>query len=131
MGRYPREDHCEGDEFEPGPMAWLVDQIAAARLGVWQHRAGAGALLEWGLERRAKALKPLSLRGKKRRPETSYYYRNARGLAKAAAALGADSDDLIVAVLFRDADGTQSAGRGDWRSEWQSMLDGFAADRKP
>lgn len=33
--------------------------------------------------------------------------------------------DQFVAVLFRDTDGTASAGRGDWDSKRQSMLDGF------
>jgi hypothetical protein len=32
-----------------------------------------------------------------------------------------------VAVLFRDADGTVSSGRGDWAQKLQSMQDGFAS----
>ncbi|MCF7978993.1 MAG: hypothetical protein K9L82_13440 [Chromatiaceae bacterium] len=129
MGRCTIGQRCEADDFEPGPMAWLVDQIAEARLGFGSIELGlVHGLSEQGLDALAKGLKPLSLRGKKRRAETSYYYRNARALAKAAAVLGAERNDLIVAVLFRDADGTQSAGRGDWQYKWQSMLDGFAAE---
>lgn len=28
LGRCLGADPCEGDAFQPGPMAWLVDQIA-------------------------------------------------------------------------------------------------------
>jgi hypothetical protein len=31
----------------------------------------------------------------------------------------------VIAVLFRDADGTASGGRGVWEQKRQSMLDGF------
>lgn len=129
MGRCTVGDACEGGDFEPGPMARLVDQITADRMGYSSLELGlVHPLSEQRLNGIAKALKPLRLRGKKGRPETSYYYRNARGLARAAAELGLKCNDEIVAVLFRDADGTQSAGRGDWQSKWQSMLDGFAAE---
>ena len=129
MGRCTVGDTCVGGDFAPGPMACLVDQLAVDRMGYSSIELGLlHALSEQRLNRIAKALKPLRLRGKKRRPETSYYYRNARGLARAAAELGLEWNDAIIAVLFRDADGTQSAGRGDWQYKWQSMLDGFAAE---
>jgi hypothetical protein len=34
----------------------------------------------------------------------------------------------VVAILFRDSDGTASAGRGLWAEKRQSMLDGFAQE---
>jgi hypothetical protein len=32
-------------------------------------------------------------------------------------------------VLFRDADGTASSGRGEWADKWNSMLAGFAIEQ--
>ncbi len=34
----------------------------------------------------------------------------------------------VMAILFRDADGTASSGRGEWTAKHQSMLTGFAAE---
>jgi hypothetical protein len=35
----------------------------------------------------------------------------------------------LVLVLFRDADGTASSGRGEWADKWNSMLAGFAIEQ--
>jgi hypothetical protein len=129
IGRCPDADPRTTTDFDPGPMAWLVDQIVEEQIGSGSLALGlAHGLSEARLNRVCKRLKPMSLRGKKRRPETGYYYRNARGLAKVALELGEALDEDVVSVLFRDADGTQSAGRGDWASKWQSMMDGFAVE---
>ena len=73
MGRCTLGDACAGDDFEPGPMAWLVDQIAEDQMGYSSIELGlVHALSEQRLDGMAKGLKPLSLRGKKRKPETSF-----------------------------------------------------------
>jgi len=126
MGRCLAVDPCNGDGFQPGPMAWLMDQIVKSKLEY--------SFLEFGLvhlvsKRRltdiSKGLPQRTLAGRKRRQETAYYFRNARALARLAMELAASSNDEVVAVLFRDADGTQSAGRGHWQDKWDSMLNGF------
>jgi len=65
--------------------------------------------------------------GKRKSKETGYYYENARRLALKAVALTQESCDVVVPVLFRDADGTQSSDRGEWSAKWKSMIDGFEA----
>jgi hypothetical protein len=37
-------------------------------------------------------------------------------------------EDDVVAILFRDSDGTASAGRGEHPDKWKSMLDGFSQE---
>lgn len=127
IGRCGQWDHCNGADFDPGPMAWLADQVAESRLQF--SLVGLGmmhALSKQALQQKAKSLKPPRLRGRNRPAETAYYFRNARALACAAVALSAQLEDDVVAILFRDADGTQSAGRGQREDKLKSMLAGFA-----
>ena len=46
-------------------------------------------------------------------------------LARFAKERAKEIDDEVVAVLFRDSDGTASAGRGQWNDKREAMLDGF------
>ncbi len=130
MGSCVATDPCEGDAFRPGPMAWLVNQIAESRLDFSFLELG---LLSFVSKQRvtevAKGLRPPTLAGRKRKQETAYYFRNARAFARIAVELSGQAGDDVVAVLFRDADGTQSAGRGHWQDKWTSMENGFAHER--
>jgi len=69
------------------------------------------------------------LPGRKREKETTYYFNNARALSRIAREQEAQLRDEVVAVLFRDADGTASAGRGTWEAKRTSMEYGFAEER--
>jgi hypothetical protein len=62
---------------------------------------------------------------RKLRKETRYFFNNARLLAKIAKNLEEAESCEVIAILFRDSDGTASAGRGLWQDKRQSMLDGF------
>ena len=125
----PAMDFCESDEFRAGPMAWFVDQCIEQKLGyshidsqlvrfIYKHKL---AELSKSLVHKKK----LRLRGSKRKKETLYYRRNARALAIEAKKLEQALNDTVVAVLFRDADGTQSSERGEWQAKWNSMKNGF------
>jgi hypothetical protein len=132
IGRCTNADPCSDSDFVPGPMAWLVNQVAEEQLCFSAIELDlVHALSKRSLQDTAKKLKPPSLRGSRRPAETAYYFRNARALAKIASALGSEWNDEVIAVLFRDADGTQSAGRGDWETKRQSMHDGFAYEGFP
>ncbi|KAA1174461.1 hypothetical protein FWJ25_09560 [Marinobacter salinexigens] len=72
--------------------------------------------------------KSMSLPGKKKPKETQYYYENARALAALAKDRGEREQSPVIGVLFRDADGTASAGRGDWQDKRNSMIAGFKAE---
>jgi len=126
--------HCEGDNYKYGPMTVIVSQVVEE-----QHQYSLldtnhfgfvpkGALAERASELKT-ARKTLGLPGKKRGKETRYFFNNARALARIAKERKAELDEKVVAVLFRDSDGTASAGRGFWLDKRQSMLDGFAEEK--
>lgn len=122
----PVQQPCGNPDFRPGPMAWFIDQIAEAIMGYPFIESGCLRFIsESTLSKRAKGLRTPALAGSKRPKETAYFFRNARALAQVAQALAEATKDDVVAVLFRDADGTQSAGRGLWQAKWSSMQRGF------
>ena len=69
--------------------------------------------------------KAMSLKGKKKPAETKYFFENARALAAIAKHKAIEVNDNVIAVLFRDADGTSSAGRGNWNDKRNSVIAGF------
>ncbi len=121
---------CEGRDYTPGPMAIMVEQIVERRQHYSIRDSGCcGYVSEQHLSSCAgvfkAATKSLGLPGKKRPKETRYFFNNARALSQIAKRKAAERRDEVVAILFRDADGTASAGRGLWEEKCQSMLDGF------
>lgn len=127
MGRCTGADPVTGTAFEAGPMAWLVDQIAETSEGYpFIDAELMFCVSKQRLSEVSKKLKPASLPGRRRGKETAYYFRNARGLAQIAAELAKLWEQPVIPILFRDGDGTQSAGRGVWRDKWDSMCHGFA-----
>jgi hypothetical protein len=129
-------DQCEGNLLSHGPMTMFVDHIVSRRHQYSLLEAGCYSFVsEGGLSVRAAELKAarkqLGLPGKRREKETRYFFNNARILAKIAREKGQEKQDDVVAILFRDSDGTASAGRGLWEAKYQSMLDGFAEENHP
>lgn len=130
---YPAADHCTAAQFQPGPMAWFVDQLVEVFQGYeFSHLGNACVtyLSESYLANNKpdRSRKSMSIPGKKSPKETHYYYANARALAIAAKHKAAELGDAVIAVLFRDGDGTASAGRGQWCEKRQSMIAGFQAE---
>ncbi len=122
---------CQGAEFAAGPMALLVDQVVESH---WDYSIlgtdGAVVFVSEGrLAEEAGVLKAarksIRLPGVKVQKETRYFFNNARLLAKIARSIQESEDDEVIAVLFRDSDGTASAGRGLWPEKRKSMLAGF------
>jgi hypothetical protein len=72
-------------------------------------------------------MKARSMKGKKQASETRYFYKNARALASIAhqKAQEMGKDLPLILILFKDADGTASADRGEWADKMRSMLTGF------
>ena len=56
-----------------------------------------------------------------------YFRKNAAALGRIALKKEGEEKTEVVAVLFRDCDGTRSASPGLWESKRQSVLNGFAA----
>lgn len=124
---------CITPDYQPGAMAWFVDKLVEQFIGYeYSHLAYNGItfvsekyLVENKLPAQKKAM---ILRGKKKPPETQYYYQNARALSEKAKSLSNEINDKVIAVLFHDADGTASAGRGHWQDKVNSMKNGFATE---
>lgn len=121
---------CELPIFAPGPMAVIVDQIVEKKQRCSPLDSGVCRFVsKHALSERAAELKDakksLGLPGKKRGKETRYFFNNARVLARMALEIEQSVRDEVVGVLFRDSDGTASAGRGLWEEKRKSMLDGF------
>jgi hypothetical protein len=128
------QGECQIDDFSHGPMTCFVDSELSALLGF--------SLLEVTPERYIFVSKPelirltaakrqnrssMSLVGKKRpETETGYFYLNALILGDRAAELAAEHrDPAVIAVLFRDSDGTRSAEASLWQDKVKSIRDGF------
>lgn len=120
---------CDGGDFVVGPMAIIVAKIVEAKHDYSMLDGACGFISEGNVAQRARELKAakkqLRLPGKKQAKETRYFFNNARILARFAKEKATALEDEVVAVLFRDADGTASAGRGEWHDKRESMLDGF------
>jgi len=132
---YPAQEQCVADQFKAGAMAVIVDQLVELSQGFeFSHLENerVGFVSENCLANNKlgsiKKTKSAKGPGKKRAKETLYYFNNARVLADLAKKKAIDIDDKVVAVLFRDSDGTASAGRGDWKTKRESMIQGFAAE---
>lgn len=129
----PSSDICERANFNEGPMAIIVDQLVE----IFQDYEMSHLEIErvsfvsekyLAANKLPPLKKSMSLRGKKKPVETRYYYENARALAAVAKAKSIEIKDNVVAVLFRDSDGTASAERGNWLDKRRSMIQGFAAE---
>lgn len=125
------QGECCDSDFNRGPMAvWL------ARL--WESLLHYNLLdtpeavlyvSENALAKKAKSSgkRMQSLRGKKQAAETGLYFVNAEHLGLMAKQLAANDAVPVMAVLFRDADGTRSAPGQMWQTKLDSMVNGFAA----
>ena len=128
---------CKGEHFQPGPMAWFVDQLVEQFVDQLQgfemshvEYGQVGFVSEKSLSQHCKQAsggRNIRLPGKKTRQETSYFVRNARGLGELALKLADEVQDSVVAVLFRDSDGTVAARRDLRRIKVESMKKGFQA----
>lgn len=124
---------CETDMFLAGPMAVILDQLVEKALGydfshIDMERVTYVSESYLAENKPRPIKKSMALPGKRKPTETKYYYENARALAIKAKSLSNEIDDSVIAVLFRDSDGTASAGRGDWNNKRESMLNGFEVE---
>jgi hypothetical protein len=121
-----------GPEFVPGAMAWVVDKLlerhhcGISLLEV--HQAG-GDCVTYVHETRLAALgKPASqlFPGVKFGRDTAYFTRNAQVLGLLANQMSAREQQPVLAVLFRDGDGTRAMPASEWQAKVDSMHRGFA-----
>ncbi len=120
---------CMDEMFSPGPMTiWLTrfllewagyDLLAIPEAVVF--------VSEKTLAQDAKQStgRMQALRGKGKQVETGLYFSNTRQLGLRAKVMSRDDDVPVMAVFFRDTDGTRSAPGQLWQAKWDSMLNGF------
>lgn len=129
---------CRNGDFQPGPMAVLVDQAVANRLeysvlSTTPHcvfYVDEGRLVQ-KIDEIRKHRKNLFLSGKKRGQETGYFYNNARALGLIALEIERETKDVGPAVFFRDCDGRRSTPSADWSAKWTSIEQGFLRAENP
>lgn len=122
---------CEGESFQIGSMTVLLDKMLESRLkysirttpGGYKY-ISEGALVDRQRERKNERRK-VSFVGKKRDQEVAFFYINAWMYADIALQIEDECKDEVIAVLFRDCDGTRSTRAGLWTSKWESMVNGF------
>lgn len=127
---------CDGDAFDAGPMAVLVDQIVQEVL-CYSVLSDVPASLRYvskqflgeaiGEQRQNKRM--VALTGKKRAEETGYFMKMAWVFGTLAQQIEAVEGDCAVAVFFRDSDGTRSIPDGAWAEKWVSIEQGFVRAR--
>lgn len=120
----------QGMGFQAGPMTVLMDCLLESRLGYSMLAFESIQFvpkpeLVHGSHKHAG--RQFSAPGKRQPKESIFYFENARRLAMMAEEKSQELNRPVIPVLFRDADGTQSSGRGEWRAKWKSMEDGFVA----
>lgn len=122
---------CTSPRFLAGPMAVLIDEIVDE---IYKYRPlrdtpevyrfyNKQILVERAKQR--KSGRSVVLPGKKHDVETGYFYINAWMLGEIALELEGDEHDKSVAVLFRDADGTNSSSADISTVKRNSMISGF------
>lgn len=125
------QGQCTGDDFNRGPMVVWLTRLWEALLNynLLDFDDVVVYVSENALAAKAKSSgrRMQSLRGKKQAAETGLYFTNAQQLGLMAKQVAADYAEPVMAVLFRDADGTRSAPGQMWQAKWESMLNGFAA----
>lgn len=125
------ESTPEGDVFKPGPMAWLVDQLLESKLGYsliesYQPQSQNNCIhliteTELAKRPRSRTLLP----GRRFNSGGAYFTRNAENLGQLAQQLSVTENVPVIAILFRDSDGTRSSSRTEWQEKWDSIQRGF------
>lgn len=126
------QGECRSPEFVHGPMTLLVDRVVGDRLqySLLDVPGSYVYLAEKRLQEREEARRQernrVSFVGKKRGQETGNFYINAWMLGEEAIRLRQNTGDDVIAILFRDCDGTRSAVKGIWDQKMAAIAGGFA-----
>lgn len=123
---------ASGESFAPGPMAWIVDKLLERHHLSYSlietHNAGAGCIVYVAKSRLASFAKQgknnIRLPGFKYGKGNSFFASNAQCLGLYAKKLSAEEAGTpVIAILFRDGDGTNS--KNEWSDKVESMRRGF------
>jgi hypothetical protein len=115
------------EEFIPAPMYSLIDKIIEQKLKYSFYELTPKSITfipKKKLLEESKKFK--SFTSKKKGKESAFFYKNARALAKIAQDTAEElKDEDVIAILFRDSDGTVSTTDGMWEDKVKSVEYGF------
>jgi hypothetical protein len=114
------------NEFIAGSMYYLVDKIIEQKYD-FSYYAAKDDLITFipkvELTKLTKRLPPYT--GKKGLKGTVYFTNNAIALAKIAKLKSTELNEEVIAILFRDSDGTNSTIKAMWEEKLNSIEMGF------
>ncbi|CAK0782352.1 conserved hypothetical protein [Gammaproteobacteria bacterium] len=124
-----------GLEYVSGPMAYVVDRLVESRMGysLLEMQSAGGECVQFvdktelskhELTKHCKS-GPTLLPGDKYGKGNTYFRCNAQALALLAKSEQSKTGEQVVAILFRDADGTVSKSHDEWRKKVGAMKSGF------
>jgi len=115
------------EEFVPASMYYLIDKIIEQKLQYSFYELTPELITFIPKKRLLEESKKFkSFAGKQKGKETALFYKNARALAKIAQDTSEElKDDDVIAILFRDSDGTVSTTHGMWEEKVKSIEYGF------
>jgi len=123
---------CQDDMYRMGPLTVIIDQIIEEVLqyspmqvhpGIYRYYSE--AYLTQRLVEKKNQRRGFVLAGRKHGIETGFFYFNAWMLGEITKELEATEQDVAIAVLFRDTDGTNTAPGDIWSQKTSSMNEGF------
>ena len=114
--------------FRPGPMTYFIDKLISPMLGysplaVDNGRGDVVSFIDESELSHRQRTDPIVLRGKKAGKGSGFFTKNAQAIGLIAIDEASGLDTPVIAVLFRDGDGTQS--RDDWNEKRASIERGF------
>ena len=118
------------NEFIAGSMYFIVDKIIEREYDFSYYGAKESMITfipKVELTKLTKRLPPYT--GKKGVKGTAYFTNNAIALAKIAKNKSKELNDEVVAILFRDSDGTCSSIKGLWEDKISSIEMGFKIEK--
>jgi len=118
------------NEFIAGSMYFIVDKIVEKEhdFSYYSYKDSMITFIpKVELTKLTKRLPPFT--GKKGLKGTAYFTNNAIALARIAKKKSKELDDEVIAILFRDSDGTSSTIKGLWEDKIQSIEMGFKIEK--
>ena len=118
------------NEFIGGSMYFIVDRLIEKEHDFSYYSAKEEMITfvpKVELTKLTKRLPPFT--GKKGLKGTAYFTNNAIALARIAKKRAKELNDEVVAILFRDSDGTLSTSKGMWEEKVTSIENGFKIEK--
>jgi hypothetical protein len=113
-------------------MAWIIDRLLDqpdkldySILGLHANGGDCVCFLNEGELSALRGPKPLLLPRVEDEPGSQYFRKGAFLLGKHAKVMATERNSPVIAAFFRDADGTRSTPRAEWKGKFDSMQSGF------